>query len=99
MQLHLNTASYIETIYNLWISLKLNSKCSFKYSKDEGVLFLHKNIKYCYVRQCWSICTILLGLSRGLASHTLLFIGRTAIHNCLSLGSLVFAHLGSMKGI
>ena len=34
-----------------------------------------------YVRQCLSICTILLELSRGTVSCILLFIGCTVIHN------------------
>ena len=54
---------------------------------------------HCYVRQSWSICAMLPELSRGLASHIFLFIGCTAIHNCSSLGSLVFTHLGSMYEI
>ena len=51
----------------------------------------------CHVRECWSICTILFELSRGLVSCIILFIECTVIHNCSSLGSLVFAHLGDIQ--
>ena len=52
----------------------------------------------CYVRQCCFVCALLLELSRGLVSHILLFIVCTVIHNCSSLGSLVFATLRQNTG-
>ena len=62
-------------------------------------LYNHQSLqaKHCYVRQCGFICALLLDLSRGSASGILLFIMCTTIHNCLSSGSLVFAHLGRMS--
>ena len=39
------------------------------------------------------LCFLLLGLSRGSVSHILLFIVCIVIHNCSSLGSLVFMTL------
>ena len=50
---------------------------------------------HCYVRQCSLSYTLLLELSRGLASH-ILSIVCTAIHNCSSLSSFSSQHLGSM---
>ena len=44
------------------------------------VFFMNMEVWYssshqlCYVRQCWLICSILLGLSRGMVSCILLFI-------------------------
>ena len=46
----------------------------------------------CYVRQCSLCYALILKLSRGPAS-CILFIMCTAIHNCSSSGSLVFATL------
>ena len=50
----------------------------------------------CYVRECRFNYDLLLELSRGSASHILLFIVCTVIHNCSSLGSFSLQHLGSI---
>ena len=58
------------------------SECNKMYCSANVSTFLNIDLKVgslfcakCYVRQCWFICTILLELSRGLASHILSFIG------------------------
>ena len=77
---------FLEPQMRVWLSIKLLS----------GISYFNFGIPdepSCYVRQCQFICALLLELSRGLASCILLFIVYTAMHNCSSSGSLVFATL------
>ena len=44
--------------------------------------FLYIIQLYCYVRQCWLMCTILLGVVEGYGTmYIIIYIGCTVIHN------------------
>ena len=71
--------------------IDLENSCLTEKKKKDVIEMLYKYEVLC--KAVLFICALILDFSRGLASHILLFIVCTVIHNCSSPGSLVFTTL------